>query len=182
MCVVRETTGGGGVLDWGKIFSIPCLIKKSQFAILKKKRYIEVMQPTYQPLSQLAAQQETPHQRFLRESATDPAFQAWSKDFTQRYGGPPNLDQGGKYNYALAWRDGMRPQPYVNPATGLNEGYHWGSNSPITGEMVKSHDHKTFWKAQFMNDYGVDPDSLGWSQEQGQGWLENRRKTTPDDK
>jgi len=137
---------------------------------------------TYQPLSQAAQSIESPHQRFLRESATDPSFQAWSKDFTQRYGAAPNLDPNGDYNYALAWKDGIRPEPYINPQTGKNEGYHWGSSSPITGEMVKSHDHPTFWKAQFMNDYGVDPDSLNWSQQQGQNWLNNRRKTTADDK
>lgn len=150
-----------------------------QFAILKKKRYIEVMQP-YPPLSQAAAQQETPHQRFLRESATDPAFQEWRNGFKRQYGEFPNTDQGGNYNYAEAWRGGVRPQPYVNPATGVSEGYHWGSVSPITGAELKSADHPTLWKSKFMEDYGVDPDSIGWSQAQGQGWLENRRKTTKD--
>ena len=67
MCVVRETTGGGGLLDWGKIFSTSQPSEKSQFAILKKKRYIKLMAITKTQAAQARLERSKENKRLHKE-------------------------------------------------------------------------------------------------------------------
>jgi hypothetical protein len=60
------------------------------------------------------------------------------------------------YDYRGAWKAGVGPQEYEFD----EESDHWASSSP-DGKMLKSPKHPTVWMEYFMEDTGIDPNSLG---------------------
>lgn len=85
----------------------------------------------------------------------------WFKEYVKEYGEEPDLDTKD-YNYRAAWKSGVRPQrdPYDKNR------YHWSSSNPETGEMLKSKEHPTAWKEEYMKRTGKNPDELGITKEQ----------------
>lgn len=85
----------------------------------------------------------------------------WYKEYKKEYGEEPNLDTK-EYDYRKAWKAGVRPErdPYDNNR------YHWGSSDPKTGEMLKSKDHPTAWKEDYMKKTGKNPDAVGVTKEE----------------
>lgn len=79
----------------------------------------------------------------------------WYKEFPARYNGElPDLN-AKEYDYRKAWAAGIRPErdPY-------DENFpHWPSQTG-DGVHLKSEDHPTMWKQNFMDLYNVNPDSL----------------------
>jgi hypothetical protein len=85
----------------------------------------------------------------------------WYKEYVKEYGEAPDLNTT-EYDYRKAWKAGVRPErdPYDNNK------YHWGSSDPKTGEMLKSKDHPTAWKEEYMRKTGKNPDEAGVTKEQ----------------
>ena len=80
----------------------------------------------------------------------------WFKEYVKEYGEEPDLNTKD-YNYREAWKAGVRPQrdPYDKNR------YHWSSSNPETGEMLKSKEHPTAWKEEYMKRTGKNPDEVG---------------------
>ena len=85
----------------------------------------------------------------------------WFKEYVKEYGEEPDLNTKD-YDYRSAWKAGVRPQrdPYDKNK------YHWGSSNPETGEMLKSKEHPTAWKEEYMKRTGKNPDEAGITKEQ----------------
>jgi hypothetical protein len=85
----------------------------------------------------------------------------WYKEYVKEYGEAPDLNTT-EYDYRKAWKAGVRPErdPYDKNK------YHWGSSDPKTGEMLKSKDHPTAWKEEYMRKTGKNPDEAGVTKEQ----------------
>lgn len=85
----------------------------------------------------------------------------WFKEYVKEYGEEPNLNTPD-YDYRAAWKSGVRP---VRDPNDKNR-YHWSSSNPETGEMLKSKDHPTAWKEDYMKATGNNPDEVGVTREQ----------------
>ena len=85
----------------------------------------------------------------------------WYKEYVKEYGEEPNLNTPD-YDYRAAWKAGVRP---VRDPNDKNR-YHWSSSNPETGEMLKSKDHPTAWKEEYMRKTGKNPDEVGVTKEQ----------------
>ena len=85
----------------------------------------------------------------------------WFKEYVKEYGEEPDLNTKD-YDYRSAWKAGVRPQrdPYDKNK------YHWSSSNPETGEMLKSKEHPTAWKEEYMKQTGKNPDEAGITKEQ----------------
>jgi hypothetical protein len=85
----------------------------------------------------------------------------WFKEYVKEYGEEPDLNTSD-YDYRSAWKAGVRPvrDPYDKNR------YHWSSSNPDTGEMLKSKDHPTAWKEDYMKSTGKNPDEVGVTKEQ----------------
>ncbi len=85
----------------------------------------------------------------------------WFKEYVKEYGEEPDLNTKD-YDYRSAWKAGVRPQrdPYDKNR------YHWSSSNPETGEMLKSKEHPTAWKEEYMKRTGKNPDEAGITKEQ----------------
>lgn len=85
----------------------------------------------------------------------------WFKEYVKEYGEEPDLNTKD-YDYRSAWKAGVRPQrdPYDKNR------YHWSSSNPETGEMLKSKEHPTAWKEEYMKQTGKNPDEAGITKEQ----------------
>ena len=85
----------------------------------------------------------------------------WFKEYVKEYGEEPDLNTKD-YDYRSAWKAGVRPQrdPYDKNR------YHWSSSNPETGEMLKSKEHPTAWKEEYMKRTGKNPDEVGVTKEQ----------------
>lgn len=124
----------------------------------------EPQQPTMQPLmtprfemakgGDVASKEEAEFQKGIKQTG-------WYKEYKKEYGEEPDLDITD-YDYRKAWKAGVRPErdPYDNNR------YHWGSSDPETGEMLKSKDHPTAWKEDYMRKTGENPDAVGITKEQ----------------
>lgn len=97
--------------------------------------------------------------RFLREITKSP----WFSEFVRSYGERPDLSRNADYDYRKAWAAGLRPEP--DPYD--NNRYHWPSSLP-SGELLKSPNHQTLWKEQYMRATGQNPDATGVTKEQWQ--------------
>lgn len=86
--------------------------------------------------------------------SSDPRYKPWYDEFTQKNGGPPNLNDPD-YDYRAAVQNGVVPQRDVN---GDNT-YHWSSSAG--GKMLKSENHPTAWMEHFMQATGKDPRLAG---------------------
>jgi len=86
---------------------------------------------------------------------------AWFKEYVKEYGEEPDLDTKD-YDYRSAWKSGVRPErdPFDKNR------YHWASSNPETGEMLKSKEHPTAWKEEYMKRTGKNPDDVGITKEQ----------------
>lgn len=86
---------------------------------------------------------------------------AWFKEYVKEYGEEPDLDTKD-YDYRSAWKSGVRPErdPFDKNR------YHWASSNPETGEMLKSKEHPTAWKEEYMKRTGKNPDEVGITKEQ----------------
>jgi hypothetical protein len=85
----------------------------------------------------------------------------WFKEYVKEYGEEPDLDTKD-YDYRAAWNAGVRPE-----RDKYDKGrYHWGSSDPKTGKMLKSEDHPTAWKENYMRETGKNPDEVGITKEQ----------------
>lgn len=96
----------------------------------------------------------------------------WYNEFTQNYGGPPDLSPNSDYDYRAAWKAGVVPErdPYDNNR------YHWPSMNPQTGGMLKAPNHPTLWMEHFMRETGQNPEALGIkSPEEAEIWKRSRR-------
>lgn len=85
---------------------------------------------------------------FQRDFRASPFF----NEFVSRYKEEPDLD--GDYDYRLWWQDGMN-------ATRVDDGTLHGPSKTKDGRWLKSPDHPTHWKQEYMERYGVDPDQIG---------------------
>tara|TARA_R110002126_G_scaffold49945_4_gene137746 strand:- start:9 stop:389 length:381 start_codon:yes stop_codon:yes gene_type:complete len=100
----------------------------------------------------------------------------WFKEYVQEYGEEPNLNIK-EYDYRKAWAAGVRPtrDKYDVSSKTKKARYHWGSSAP-DGTMLKSKDHPTAWKEQFMVKTGVNPDAVGVKGPlDGEEWIQKRR-------
>jgi len=79
--------------------------------------------------------------------AFDPGVRQWRNAFTRRYGEAPQIE-GGDFDYRQAYIAGNRPRPVPGDSVP-----HWDSRG-------KAGDHPTAWKEQFMQRFGVDPDTV----------------------
>ena len=77
----------------------------------------------------------------------------WANEFKNQYGELPNLNSSD-YNYRAAYQRGMQPMPDEFDRGRL----HWLSSTP-QGESLKSFNHPTAWKEDYMRITGVNPDS-----------------------
>jgi hypothetical protein len=105
--------------------------------------------------------------RFLREIKKTP----WFAEFVREYGEEPDLSRNADYDYRRAWAAGIRPErdPYDNNR------YHWASSLP-TGELLKSENHPTLWKEQYMRATGRNPDETGVTEAQWQAMQKGQRR------
>lgn len=79
----------------------------------------------------------------------------WFSEFVKEYGEEPDLNTKD-YDYRKAWREGLQP---VRDKYDNNR-YHWPSSSS-DGTMLKSKDHPTAWKEEYMRRTGQNPDAVG---------------------
>ena len=105
-------------------------------------------QAAYAP-TQLTPQEEEQFQSFM---ASNPDVLKWKSDFEEEYGSSPNIDDSN-YDYRGAWKAGIVPQ-----ATQPGDVPHWGSIG-VAGKQLKSPDHPTRWKSEYMELTGIDPDT-----------------------
>lgn len=82
------------------------------------------------------------------DMAFDPAIRDWRRGFIANVGGPPNTDTDPSFDYRKAWAAGDKPQMSADGTP------HWGSAG-------KADNHPTRWKAEFMDKFGKDPDTVG---------------------
>lgn len=113
-----------------------------------------IKMPTFQAGGAVISKEEAEFQKGIRETG-------WFKEYKKEYGEEPDLNIA-EYDYRKAWKAGVRPErdPYDNNK------YHWGSSDPKTGEMLKSKDHPTAWKEDYMRKTGKNPDEEGVTKEQ----------------
>jgi len=103
-------------------------------------------------------------QGFQNWFTTNPNVQAWRKQFIEEYGEEPNINNSN-YDYIGAWRAGVEPTPNKDHLLKNGEpAYHWGSIG-LEGKDLKSKDHPTRWKSDYMKKTGVNPDSIGISKD-----------------
>ena len=98
----------------------------------------------------------------------------WFSEFVQQYGEEPNLN-APEYDYRAAWRSGVVPErdPYDNNR------FHWPSSLP-DGKMLKSANHPTAWKENFMRQTGQNPDAIGLnSKEKADAYLRRNKEKKP---
>lgn len=89
--------------------------------------------------------------QFQSFMATNPDVLKWQSEFEKEYGSLPNLESKD-YDYRGAWKAGIIPQQ-----TGNDPVPHWASIG-IDGKELKSKDHPTRWKSDYMEATGKDPD------------------------
>lgn len=77
----------------------------------------------------------------------------WYSEFIQEHGEEPDLNTLD-YDYRRAWRQGIAPEKYIDGK------YHWPSIDK-EGAPLKSPSHKTWWKEEYMQKTGENPDELG---------------------
>lgn len=120
-------------------------------------------------LDQWQPMQTTPEQEldFQREWSFNPQIREWQRSAEQRWGLPafemktPPQPGRGDYDYRRAVLNGVYPVPDQYDG-GMP---HWGSEAQtMTGRTyeLKSPDHPTLWKAQFMQQFGVNPDDVSY--------------------
>jgi len=113
----------------------------------------------------LSVSQEKEFQDWMKNNAN---VVAWKKQFKKQYGEEPRID-GSNYDYRGAWQAGIVPTPNKEDK-GM---YHWGSIG-IGGKDLKSKDHPTRWKSDFMKATGINPDKSDISEK-----VEKFRKQNP---
>jgi len=113
-----------------------------------------IKMPTFQAGGDVISKEEAEFQAGIKKTG-------WYKEYVKEYGEAPDLNTT-EYDYRKAWKAGVRPErdPYDNNK------YHWGSSDPKTGEMLKSKDHPTAWKEEYMRKTGKNPDEAGVTKEQ----------------
>lgn len=93
---------------------------------------------------------------FQSAMQTQAPYADWSRQFQQRYGEQPNLNDP-QYNYRLAYALGVHPQAYAHDPGMM----HWSSAAPVApyaaAADLKRAGHQTKWMEHFMQSYGVDP-------------------------
>lgn len=156
----------GGVDDVRKNQPIPDEYLKG----LKSQFDEQSAQPNTDPLAFLPQMTQTEPGIALREGnvpakSYEEGFQdwaknlEWNKEFQKEHGEAPNLDDPN-YDYRSAYDAGIEPQRYAPD----DNRYHWPSNT-AGGKELKSKDHPTYWKTQYQEKTGVNPDEMGVSQE-----------------
>lgn len=102
-------------------------------------------------------------QEFQTAMQTQSPYADWQRQFRQKYGEAPNLDDS-QYNYRLAYALGTRPQAYAHDPGMM----HWSSAAPVAPYNapadLKGPNHPTKWMETFMQRYGVDPHEASSSQ------------------
>jgi hypothetical protein len=86
-------------------------------------------------------------QQYQVDMAFDPGIRQWKNEFTNAVGGPPNTETDPSFDYRKAWAAGDTPR------TSADGSQHWGSSG-------KSSNHPTKWKAEFVDKFGKDPDTM----------------------
>ncbi len=95
--------------------------------------------------------------QFQQSWNSDPAITAWKEQFVKQYGEEPTQEG---YDYRGAWKAGVKPE--LNKEHLDLEGnpiYHWASLGKF-GKELKPTDHETYWKSEFTQLVGENPDSL----------------------
>ena len=119
----------------------------------------EVEETTPSGSSALQPEEEVQFQEFMQ---TNPDVQAWRKQYVEEYGEEPQID-ASEYDYRGAWKAGLTPKPNSKHKVKSGEdAYHWGSLG-IGGVDLKSEDHPTRWKSDYMTITGKNPDETGIS-------------------
>lgn len=119
----------------------------------KKSTTIQEPTPDTDVTSKLNPQKESEFQNWWN---TNPAVVSWKKDFKSQYGEEPQ--QGGDYDYRGAFEAGITPSPSPDD----NNHYHWDSIGK-DGKDLKSENHPTRWKSEYMKSTGENPDEKGIS-------------------
>jgi hypothetical protein len=113
--------------------------------------YQQQQRPDPRRLNELAYLQQQPQDEEVQFRQWIKAL-PWYSEFVSQYGEEPNLDDPN-YDYRTAWKAGIEPQRYEHD----HGRYHWPSQVPETGQMLKGPDHPTKWMNDFMQQNGVDP-------------------------
>ena len=101
----------------------------------------------------------------------------WFKDWQRQYPDVPperlfeDLTRAsGDYNMRRAWQ--LKVQPSMNEA---DHRMHYPDAAP-GGEMLKQPDHPTAWMQFFMQQYHIDPQSIGLNtREEAEAWSRSHR-------
>ena len=119
------------------------------------------------PATKLAPAEESKFQSWIKSTE-------WYKEFVKEYKEEPDLNIT-EYDYRAAWKAGVKPErdPYDNNR------YHWPSSMP-DGQMLKSKDHPTAWKEEYMRETGKNPDAVGVTKEQYEKSKQKKSSTTPE--
>lgn len=97
-------------------------------------------------------------QRFQLAMMSQPGWRDWYRGFMAHFGGRPNLDPGGDYDYRRAFMYGAVPQ--VDPGSGEYHGLSTTGYAPPPYREplpLKAPDHATAWMEEFMQRFGIDP-------------------------
>jgi len=86
---------------------------------------------------------------------SNPKVVDWRKEFKAQYGEEPSNSDGG-YDYRGAFDAGLTPERNADDGNK----YHWDSIG-INGKDLKSANHPTRWKSEYMKQTGVNPDEKG---------------------
>ena len=112
-------------------------------------------------VSVLTKEEEAEFQQWMK---TNPDVVAWREQFVRELGEEPRIDGGG-FDYRGAWKAGIAPKPNPQHKTKTGEdAYHWPSIGE-GGKDLKSKDHPTRWKSDYMKKTGINPDDSGISKE-----------------
>jgi len=102
----------------------------------------------------------------------DPAIRKWRREFVQRFGYEPSLDDPD-YNYRRAIALGLRPEYY--PA---DDSMHWMQDAEVAPFRqrvpLKAPDHPTAWMGPVYEATGTDPREMTpaqWEEAEAQGAL-----------
>jgi hypothetical protein len=97
----------------------------------------------------LSEKQEKEFQTWIKNTG-------WYKEYVTQYKEEPDLNIA-EYDYRAAWKAGVKPERYEYD----NNRYHWPSVDPKSGKPLKSSDHPTAWKEDYMQRTGKNPDEVG---------------------
>jgi hypothetical protein len=118
-------------------------------------------------MAKLTSKEEKEFQDWIKQTG-------WYKEFVQEYREEPDLDIE-EYDYRAAWKAGVQP---VRDEYDKNR-FHWPSVDPKSGKPLKSKDHPTMWKEEYLQLTGKNPDAVGATKQDYEKMLGAKMLTRP---